>query len=223
MRKLDPVASRVAPEPSASLEREWWLSALLVLQSPRAVFRALRDDSDAAAAARQEPVTVIAYLAGISSFLLSSTAGRLLDDAEFDATLVVIECVFAGAILAAHNYWLGGGALHLGARSLGSTGSFRRSRHALAFAMPPLVVALVLVWPVMLAVYGGDLFRSGGSDAGAGHWVFQGILFAALAWALALLIVGVRTVHEWSWLRSVGAVGAAVVVLGLTSLAFALL
>lgn len=217
------MASRAEIEPTPALERQWWLSALLVLQSPRAVFSALRDDSEPAASARQEPVTLIAYLAGISSFLLSSTAAHLFDDLEYDATLAVVECIFAGGILAAHNYWLGGGALHLGARWLGGKGSFRRSRHLVAFAMPPLVLSLLLVWPVMLAVYGGDLFRSGGSDSGTGRWVFQGILFAALAWSLALLSLGVRIVHGWSWLRSLGAVAAAAVVLGVTALVFAVL
>lgn len=220
-RKLDFVASRVAQDPSASLERQWWLSTLLVLQSPRAVFTALRADSDEAAAARQEPMAAVVFLAGISVFLSTSTAAGLFDDFEFDALLVAVEAIVAGALVGLQNYWLGGGALYLGGRWLGSGGSYRRARHLVGFAMTPLVLSLLLVWPVALAVYGGDLFRTGGDDAGDGRWVLQTFWLVASAWTVGLLLYGIRVVNGWSWLRSVGALAAALVALGLVTLAFA--
>src|SRR5206468_2226708 len=51
---------------------------------------------------------------------------------------------------------------------------------------------LALVWPARIAVYGEDVFRSGGSDRGAGNWAFVVLELAFLAWALALLVLGLR-------------------------------
>ena len=39
-------------ESTRSLQKEWWLRALAVFQSPRGTFAALRDGSDEAAEAR---------------------------------------------------------------------------------------------------------------------------------------------------------------------------
>src|ERR1051326_6245868 len=50
----------------ASLDRAWLLRTLVVLQAPRAVYAALRDDSDDAAHARQEPVLALLWLSGIA-------------------------------------------------------------------------------------------------------------------------------------------------------------
>jgi hypothetical protein len=61
-------ARRAVPQVDQS-ERAWWLRTLAVLQAPTPVFAALRDDSQEAAAARQEPVTAIVLLAGIASVL----------------------------------------------------------------------------------------------------------------------------------------------------------
>jgi Yip1-like protein len=224
MRKLARMAaSHAEPEAARSLDKDWWLATLLVLQSPRSVFAALRDDSEAPASARAEPMAAIVFLAGISAFLSTSTAAHLFDDFEYDALLVLVEAIVAGALVGLQNYWLGGGALYLGARWLGSEGRYRRARHIVGFAMTPLVLSLIFVWPVALAMYGGDLFRSGGDDTGAGRWVFQALWLATVGWGIALLLTGVRTVHGWSWLRSIGAVGAAAAVLGATALAFAVL
>ena len=65
---------------AASPDREWFLRALLVLQAPRPVFAALRDDSDESAHARQEPVLALIWLAGIAGVLATSVARTLLDD-----------------------------------------------------------------------------------------------------------------------------------------------
>jgi len=63
---------------------------VLVLQSPRRVFAALRDDSDEVAAARQDTAGAIAWLAGIAAVLATSVASTLLDDVQIDAFLVYL-------------------------------------------------------------------------------------------------------------------------------------
>ena len=156
-----------------SPEREWWLRVPAVLLGPRAVFVALRDGSQEQVDARQEPVLALVYLAGIAAVLSTSTAGRLLDDAEYDGLLVAVWAVVAGGLYAFAGYWLIGGALYLGARGLGGLGDYRRGRHVLAFALAPLALSLLVLWPVQLIAFGGDLFRRGGSDSGAAGTVFD--------------------------------------------------
>src|ERR1700683_1368404 len=141
--------------------REWWLRSLLVLAAPRAVFLALRREAPDELSNRAEPVLAIVLLAGVCFALSSSTAAHLLDDSDYDALLVCVWVFLAGAISGAFAYWLLGAVLHGSVRALGSHGSFRRSRHLLAFAAVPIVCSL-LVWPVELALYGERLFRAGG-------------------------------------------------------------
>lgn len=185
-------------------ERDWWLRALLVLQSPRAVFAALREDSDDAADARQEPLVAIVFLGGIATVLGTTIAGRLLDDPEYDPLLVAVWAIVGGGVYGLAAYFLVGALVHLGATLLGSLGSYRRARHVLGFASAPIALALA-VWPVRLAVHGSDSFRSGGGDSGSGGEVF-GVLFAGfVAWSVALLAIGIRTVHGWSWARALAA------------------
>ena len=206
-----------------SLERAWWLRTLLVLQAPRPVFAALRDDSEAAAAARQEPATALAFLAGIAAILASGVGGELLDEPSFDRVAVAFWILFAGAAQALGSYWIGGGVLHLALKGLGGSGSYRRARHMLAFAAAPLALLLVLVWPLRLAVFGSDLFREGGDDTGSGAAAFEVGEAVFAAWALVLLALGVRVVHGWSWGRSVAACALAAVVLVAVGAAFALM
>jgi hypothetical protein len=181
--------------------REWWLRSLLVLTSPSAVFVALRREGGEDAGERSEPVFAIVLLAGVAFALSTSTAAHLMDDSDYDGLLVGVWAFLAGAISGAFAYWLLGAALHGSVRALGSHGSFRRSRHLLAFAAVPIVCSLVL-WPVKLALYGERLFHGGGSGLGRGGALFTGLGVAFAAWAAGLLVVGVRAVHGWSWARA---------------------
>lgn len=194
-----------ASRSQASAERAWWLRTLAVFQSPRAVFAALRDEREEQAEARQEPVLALVLLAGVAGVLLAPSTGRLLDEALVDDSLAVLAVVlfFTGAMYGAATYWIGGAALFAGLRGAGSRAGYRRARHLLAFAAAPLVLGLVLVWPVRLAVYGTDTFRTGGADTGAGVAAFDAILALFAAWALALLVYGVSVVERWSLLRAV--------------------
>jgi hypothetical protein len=186
-------------------ERDWWLRALLVLQSPRPVFAALRDDSDEAAHARQEPLLAIVFLAGISLVLSTTIAGRLLDDPEYDGLLIAVWAIVAGGIHGIVAYFVVGAAVYLGASLAGGLGSYRRARQVLGFAAVPLALSL-LVWPVRIAVFGDDAFRSGGSDDSVSNTVFEVLELAFLGWALALLLIGTRTVHGWTWSRALAAI-----------------
>jgi hypothetical protein len=212
------MAAPARPEVASRDERAWLARAVLVLVAPRPVFAELRDDSDDAAHARQEAITALVLLAGIASVLWTPIAGRLLDQPDVDGLLVAVWAFVGGGAYGLIVYFAAGAALYGGLRAAGSLGSFRRARHLLAFAAAPIALSLV-VWPIRLAVYGGDVFRSGGSDAGAGNDLFVVIELAFAAWALALLAIGTRTVHGWTWPRaleglSLGAAIVALVVVG---------
>jgi hypothetical protein len=188
--------------PASALERNWWLRAPAVLVAPRAVFASLRDESDDALEARQEPLTAIAGLAGVSGVLGTPVARHLLNDASFSVALIPVWAFLGGAVYALAVYWLGGGLLFGAARRLGGLGGWRRSRHLLALASAPLALTLLTLWPLRIAIYGEDLFRTGGNDYGRGDTVFGAFLLAAFAWSAWLLVVGIRSVHGWTWARA---------------------
>ena len=201
-----------------SPEREWWLRVPAVLLGPRAVFVALRDDAREQIDARQEPVLALVLLAGVAAVLGTSTAGTLFDNPEYDALLAAVWAVVAGGLYAFAGYWLIGGALYLGARGVGGLGDYRRARHVLAFAATPLALSLLVLWPLQLAAFGTDVFERGGSDEGAAGTLFDALELGFALWSAALLLVGVRAVHGWSWLRSLGAL--ALVALFLAAFAY---
>lgn len=187
-----------------------------MLQSPRSVFAALRDDSDEAAEARQDTAGAIVWLAGIAGVLATTVASTVRDDVQIDGSLFWVWAFLAGGLYGFTVYLVMGKVLHVALRRLGGRGSFRRARHVLAFAAVPIAVALVVYWPIRIAVYGSDLFRTGGADGrGAGQliaWIFYGFVI----WSLGLLLVGVRTVHGWTWARSIAGVAwAAAIGVGL--------
>jgi hypothetical protein len=207
----------------ADLEKAWWLRTLAVFHSPRPIFAALRDDSEEGAHARQEPALALALLSGIAGILSTPAVEELLDRADFDGVLVSVFVFLAGSLYGLATYWIGGGALYFGARAAGGASSYRQARHTLAFAAAPLALLLLLVWPVRLAVYGGDVFRAGGADqAGVGRWLFAGTELAFFAWAGALLVLGVSALHAWPFIRSAGAVILAILALLLLGLAFSI-
>lgn len=192
------------PDAEPSADREWWLRTLAIFQSPRVVFEALRDESSEQAEARQEPVLALVLLAGLAGVLLAPSTGRLLDQELVDNSAAVLAVILflTGAIYGAATYWIGGASLFVGLKGAGSQGSYRRARHLLAFAAAPLVLGLILVWPVRLAVHGTDTFRSGGGDTGAAVTLFDAILALFAAWAFGLLLYGISVVERWSLLRA---------------------
>jgi hypothetical protein len=73
--------------------------------------------------------------------------------------------------------------------------TYRQARHVLAFASAAMALSLLVLWPIRLAVYGQDVFRSGGSDHGAGNTAFYVLELLFVAWSLALLLAGLRAVR----------------------------
>lgn len=187
--------------------RDWWLRTLLVLQHPRPVFVALRDESRESLSDRAEPILAIVILAGMAAALDSATAAHLMDpnidpSSTVDGVDMAIWVFLAGSLSGVFGYFTLGGLLHLGARLLGSQGNYRRNRQIVAFAVVPVALSLIL-WPVKLALYGWDVFKTGGSDAGAGSHVFAVLEVAFVVWAAALLVIGIRSVHGWTWQRAI--------------------
>jgi hypothetical protein len=197
------MAVNTEPRPE---ERVWLLRALLVLQSPRPVFVALRDDSEGASRARGETLLALIWLAGIAAVLASPQMNTLMDDPARDGVVAAIVIFLGGGMYGALAYVLLGGVLHLSVKALGSRGTYRRSRHLLGFALAPLALSLVTFWVVRIAVEGRALFTYGGSDGG--H-VFANLFYAFVVWTVALVAVGVRAVHGWTWPRSFLATGIA--------------
>ena len=160
--------------------REWWLRTALVLQAPRAVFVALRDDSREAASDRAEPVLLVVLLAGIALALGSGAAN------SYHGLMLPVWLFLAGGITGVAAYWIFGAILFATVRALGSLGSYRRARHVLAYACVPLALSLVLS-PV-------------------GRSAFTWVVPVFVVWSAVMLVVGVRAVHGWTWPRAVAGV-----------------
>ena len=214
------MSADVRPAPKASPEKRWWLRTLAIFQAPRPVFAALRDESQAEVEAREEPVLALIVLAGIAGILLAPETGRWLDQGLVDQSLAVLAVLvfLAGAIYGVATYWIAGAFLYVGLRGAGSQAGYRRARHVLAFAAAPMVLGLLIVWPLRLAVYGRDSFRTGGDDHGLGPVLFDAATGVFALWSLGLLVYGIAVVERWRPLRAVVAValaGLALIVLTL--------
>jgi hypothetical protein len=197
-------------EHSSAPERNWWLRAPAVLVAPRAVFLSLRDESVDEVDRRQEALTALIGLAGISIVLGTPVARTLLNDTAFSPAIIPVWAFVGGAFYALLVYWVGGGLLFGAARRLGSLGSYRRARGIVALASAPLALALFTLWPIRIAIYGEQYFKTAGDkDWGPGDRFFGGLFYATIGWSLLLLLIGVRAVHGWSWARTTVAVALA--------------
>jgi Yip1 domain len=187
-----------AAESTPSLQKEWWLRALAVFTSPRGTFAALSDDSPDAAEARQEPIMAIVILAGIAGVLSTSLAGRLLDDPNNDGVNVAVWAFLGGAFYGLLAYWGGGLLVYAIAAAVRVRASYRQARHIVGLAMAPVALSLIIVWPVRLGIYGEDVFRTGGSDTGAGDELFELLVVGSFAWSFALVALGLMELRKRS-------------------------
>jgi Yip1 domain len=188
------MAAPLHAEAPAADERVWLQRAVFVLVRPRGVLEALRDDSNAVARARSEAVLALVLLGGVALVLWTPVARTLMDvkgPHAQDGLEVAIWAFIGGGVYGAVVYFVGGIVLYAFTRIVGGV-TYRQSRHLLAFAAAPIALSLFVIWPVRLAVYGEDLFRSGGSDHGAGNAIFVVLGLAFVGWSLALLVVGLR-------------------------------
>jgi len=199
-----------SPTPAEALEREWWSRLSRLLYAPGRVFAELRDESREAADARQEPLVAVLFVAGISMFLsLVALEPPYEHYRELSGLTLTLQSILGGMLVGLSNFWLGGALVYLGARGLGATSGYRLARHITGFATAPFILTLVFVWPVRLALYGGDLFRSGGADDGTGGDVFRAIDALLLVWTLALVLIGIRETQRWPWSKTATAFGIA--------------
>lgn len=198
-----------ARAPARNDEKTWFLRAVLVLGSPQRVFAALRDDSDEAAGVRQDAAGAIVWLAGIAGVLATTVASTLMDDPANDWLNVAVWAFLGGGLIGFSLYVVLGKVLQVSLRKLGSRGSFRRARHTLAFAAAPVALALFTYWPVRLAIYGEQLFKFNGGDDSTVGTGFAWFFYVFLLWGFVLLVIGVRTVHGWTWGRALAGVGLA--------------
>jgi hypothetical protein len=212
------MAATVETARPPALERSWWLRGPAVLVAPRAVFVSLRDESEEAVEGRQEPLSALIGLAAIAGVLATPVARGILNSGG-SWLVLSIWAFFGGSAYGIAVYWVGGGLLHGAARRLGGLGSYRRARHVLALASAPVALTLFTVWPIRIAIYGEFLFHTGGRDYGPGDRTFGGLVYAAFAWSAVLLVVGVRSVHGWSWARSLATVALAAALPALVVLA----
>ena len=172
-------------------ERVWLKRAVLVLVRPREVLARLRDDSDDTVRARGEALLALIWLAGIAGVLWTPVGGKVLNDVTLDWVDVLVWGFIGGGIYGAVVYFGGGLVLYWLTRAVGGI-TYRQVRHVLGFAGAPVALSLFVVWPARIAVYGEDVFRSGGSDRGAGNSALVALELAFVAWSLALLLLGLR-------------------------------
>jgi hypothetical protein len=194
----------------AAIERESWTLLRLALTAPARAFAGLADESRDAADARQEPLVAVIFLAGIGMFLSLVALEPPYDRwTAFSGVTLTLQSILGGALVGLSNFWLGGALVYLGTRGLGAVSGYRRARHLTGLATVPFIVELVLVWPVRLALYGGDVFRAGGGDEGTGGDVFRAFDAVFLVWTLVLVVIGIRTTQRWPWRLTAGAFGVA--------------
>jgi Yip1 domain len=199
----------VQVERPEGVERAWWARLPRLLYAPAEVFEELRDESPEAADARQEPLVAVCFLAGIGLFFALFALEQPYDRyRDLSALTMAVQIIFGGALVGISIFWIVGAILYLGTRGLGSLSGYRLARHVAGLASAPLILVLIAI-PVRVALYGFDLFRAGGSDTGAGPDVFVALDAFAGVWALALLLIGIRTTQRWSWGRAAAALGVA--------------
>lgn len=187
-----------------SRDRAWWGRVVRIPWRPAPAFEAVEDTSRADEQARTEPLLAIIVLAGIGGTLMTSFAGRVLDEQQLDAVEVALWGFIGGSFYGFAFYWLLGLVAFAGGAAAGSSWTYKQARHILAFASVPIALSLV-IWPPRLALYGLDTFRAGGSDEGAGGTFFEALELAFLAWACALLVYGISVAHAWPLRRGLAA------------------
>jgi len=192
--------------------RQWWRRVPRLLTGPREVFVALRDDDEVDVDARSEPILAIVIVAGMAGILLTPAWATLLDDQSLDWLVLCVVTFIGGLFYGAAGYFLLGLVVWLGARAVGLETRGRKARQLVGFAALPFALSILVSQPAIVFGFGYDWFRTGGSDAGAGHIVVVSAGLALALWSLGLLALGLRTTFELPWRGVVGALALAAVI-----------
>ena len=140
----------------------------------------------------------IVILAGIAGVLSTSLAGRLMDDPNYDGLNVAVWAFLGGAFYGFLAYWGGGLLVYAIAAAVRVQASYRQARQIVGLAMAPVALSLIVLWPVRLGIYGEDVFRTGGSDTGAGDKLLEVLLVGSFAWSFALVVLGLIELRKRS-------------------------
>ncbi len=175
------------------------------------MFAALRDDDEIDVLARSEPILAIVILAGVAGILLTPAWGTYLDDESLDGITLFVVTFIGGLFYGTVGYYVLGLAVWLGCRGVGVETRVRKARQPVAFAATPFVLSLLVTLPAILLLFGDDWFHTGGSDAGLGRAVVDGICLGLALWSLGLLAYGLRTTFRLPWRGVVGALALAAV------------
>jgi hypothetical protein len=186
---------------TVSRDRQWWWRTARLVHDPAPAFAGVEDRTPDDEQARAEPLAAIVVLAGIGGTLMTTFAGRVLDEERLDAVELALWAFIGGAFDGVAAYWIVGALAYVGGVAAGSAWTYKQARHVLGFAAVPLALSLAL-WPIRLALFGTDNFRAGG---GAGETAFDWLGLVFLAWAALLLVYGIRVAHAWAWPRALAA------------------
>ena len=136
----------------SALERSWWLRAPAVLVAPRAVFVSLRDESEEAVEARQEPLDRDRGARGDRRRARRRHVARqLLNDSSISVSLIPVWAFLGGVGLRGRRL------LARRRAALRRGAALRRSRQlspgagVLALSAAPLALALFTLWPIRIA------------------------------------------------------------------------
>ncbi len=103
------------------------------------------------------------------------------------------------------------GAAHVLLKLAGVKVRFRNSLAALAYAASPVVVSVAVILPIELAIFGMYLFTSNPSPYAlkpVAYMILLGLDALLTLWSVILGVVGLKVVHQTSWVRAAGAVTA---------------
>ena len=192
--------------------RRWWRPVPRILTHPTEVFVALQDDDEVDVDARSEPILAIVIVAGMAGILLTPTWGTLLDTESLDWMVLAVVTFIGGLLYGAAGYFLLGVVLWIGIHAVGLDTRGRKARQLLGFAALPFALSILITAPVIVAAFGYDWFRTGGSDDGTGRAVVLAIGLAFALWSLGLLALGLRTTLELPWRGVIGALSLVVVI-----------
>jgi hypothetical protein len=192
---LAPVATPPRPVRRAPLQPSRLRPYLGIWTQPRATIRAIVD-ADALRA-----VVLLAWMGGVTDILESASFKSSADRLPWIA--VVAMALVLGPPLGFAYVYVGGRLTALTGRWLGGSADSQQCRAAIAWASVPRAAALAL-WPPVLAVLGGEMFKSDTpqiSSSPARLLVFlasTGIWITLSAWAAVLLWKCLGEVHGFS-------------------------
>jgi len=192
--------------------RQWWRLLPRLLTHPVEVFDALREDDETDVEARSEPILAIVLVAGMAGILLTPAWATLLDDQSLDSLTLAVVTFIGGLFYGAAGYFLLGLVVWLGARAVGVETRARAARQLVGFSTLPFALSILVTVPAIVLGFGTDWFRTGGSDAGAGHVAVVSVGLAAALWSVGLLALGLRTTFELPWRGVIGAMALAAVI-----------